>query len=485
MGKMVQEQTDRAAHTAAIAKEGRVRVLKPGRNCWRIARADKVAVLIDASNYYARLEQVLRQAKRSILIIGWDFDGRIKLCPDHDDCPPLGDFLRSLVEAKPELEIRILVWSVAVIHAPGDPVPLLLGASWQNHPRIAVRLDRQHPLYASQHQKLVAIDDALVFCGGIDLTIERWDTCGHREADPLRVRPDGSAYHPLHDIQMVAAGEAADVVTNVARERWRIATGEVLSAAEHGPDLWPPNLVPEFTDIPVAIARTAPAWEDAPAVHEIAALTEDLLSTARHSIYIETQYFAASNVRRVLEKSLAATRGPEIVVIVRRASPGVLERLVMGNNRDRLIRHLRRIDRHNRFRVFYPVVPGNDTPCEVLVHAKVVIVDEEIVRIGSSNLNNRSMGLDTECDLAVEATNNVERRAIGQLRERLLGEHLGVTPTEIAQAVAKHGSLIRGIDACNRNVRGLRPFPETDLDGPTEPIAGTGLLDPPRPLEPL
>ncbi|ANW05507.1 phospholipase [Bradyrhizobium icense] len=466
-----------------MAKEGRVRVLKPGRNCWRIARADKVAVLIDSSDYYARLEQALRQAKRSILIIGWAFDGRVKLCPDRDDCPPLRDFLRSLVEAKPELEVRILVWSAAVIHAPGDPVPLLLGAPWQNHPRITVRLDRQHPLYASHHQKLVAIDDALVFCGGIDLTIGRWDTAGHHEADPLRVRPDGSAYCPVHDVQMVAAGEAAGVAADVARERWRIATGEFLSAAEHGADLWPPDLVPDFTDIPVAIARTVPAWGDAPAVHEIAALTEDLLSAARHSIYIETQYFAAGNVRRILEKSLAAAVGPEIVVIVRRASPGVLERLVMGSNRDRLIRHLRRIDRHNRLRVFYPVVPGSDKPCELLVHAKVVVVDEDIVRIGSSNLNNRSMGLDTECDLAVEAANDIERRAIRQLRERLLAEHIGVTPTEIAQAVVDRGSLIHGIDACNRNVRGLRPFPETDLDGPTEPITGTGLLDPLPPVE--
>lgn len=481
----MQDQTDHAEGATAIAKEGRVRVLKPGRNCWRIARANRAAVLIDASNYYARLEQALRQATRSILIIGWDFDGRIKLRPDQGDCPPLGEFLRSLVEAKPELEIRILVWSAAVIHAPGDPLPLLLGAAWQDQARITVRLDRQHPLYASHHQKLVAIDDTLAFCGGIDLTIERWDTCGHSEADPLRVRPDGTAYHPVHDVQMVVAGEAAGVVADVARERWRLATGEFLSAAEHGPDLWLPDLVPDFTGMPVAIARTSPAREDAAAVHEIAALTEDLLSTARHSIYIETQYFAASNVRRILAKSLAAPRGPEIVAVVRRASPGVLERLVMGNNRDRLIRHLRRLDRHNRLRVFYPVVPGDGTPCEVQVHAKIVIVDEEIVRIGSSNLNNRSMGLDTECDLAIEAGNDIHRRAIRQLRERLLGEHLGVTPTEIAQAVAKHGSLIRGIDACNQNVRALQPFPETDLDGPTEPISGTDLFDPPRPLKPL
>jgi phosphatidylserine/phosphatidylglycerophosphate/cardiolipin synthase-like enzyme len=119
----------------------------------------------------------------------------------------------------------------------------------------------------------------------------------------------------------------------------------------------------------------------------------------------------------------------------------------------------------------------------VLVHAKVAIVDDEILRVGSANLNNRSMGLDTECDLAIEASTDAQRRTIADLRARLLAEHLDCTPQEIAQAIATHGSLIRAVEACNRSTRGLRPFPETDLDGPTEPVTGTGLLDPERPLE--
>ena len=154
----------------------------------------------------------------------------------------------------------------------------------------------------------------------------------------------------------------------------------------------------------------------------------------------------------------------------------------MGRNRDRLIRHLRQADRHNRLRVYYAVVPGKDAACEVLVHAKVVVIDDRILRIGSSNLNNRSMGLDTECDLAIEATTEAQRRAITRVRDTLLAEHLGVAPEDIARAISSRGSLIRGIEACNRGPRGLRPFPETDFDGPTEPITGTGFLDPKRPF---
>lgn len=476
-----QATSDNAAR--ATTKKGRPPVLKPGRNCLRITNARRAAVLIDASNYYARLEHALSHAKRSILIIGWDFDGRIKLCPDHQDCYPLGDFLRSLVEERAELQIRILVWSGTVVHGPGASLPLLVGAPWQDHPRITLQLDHHHPLYAAHHQKLVAIDDVIAFAGGIDLTVKRWDTSGHSEAHPFRFDPDGAAYPPVHDVHMVVDGQAAQVIADIARERWRVATGDVLNASQDQCDLWPPDLAPDFTDTPIAIARTVPAWGKTPAVGEIAALTEDLFSAARHSIYIESQYFTASNVRRFIEKSLAASRGPEIVVLVKRSSPGTLERFVMGVNRDRLMRHMRRADRHNRLRFYYPVVPGKHASCEVLVHSKVVIVDDEIIRIGSSNLNNRSMGLDTECDLAIEASNDDQCQAIARLRERLLAEHLGVAPEAIAQAVAKHGSLIRCIEDCNQNGRGLRPFPETDIEGPTEPIPGTGLLDPPRPLE--
>jgi phospholipase D1/2 len=92
------------------------------------------------------------------------------------------------------------------------------------------------------------------------------------------------------------------------------------------------------------------------------------------------------------------------------------------------------------------------------------------------------MGLDTECDLVIEAANSEHRSKIADIRDRLLAEHLGVTSDMMSSVIARTGSLIRGIDACNSNARGLRPFPETNLGGPTEPIAVTGLMDPLHPL---
>jgi phosphatidylserine/phosphatidylglycerophosphate/cardiolipin synthase-like enzyme len=461
-------------------------ILEAGRNCWCIERAERAAVLVDGACYFSRLEQALRSARRSILILGWDFDGRIRLRPDAgEDSPPLGDLLRSLVEIHFELEVRILIWSIATLHAPGETLPLIAGAAWQEHERIRLRLDREHPIYAAHHQKIVCIDDDLAFAGGIDLTVERWDTPRHGADEPLRLTPEGSSYAPVHDLQMVVDGAAAQAVAELARTRWRDATGEALEPVRNHDGLWPQGLEPDFAGASVAIARTAPQLGDHPEIREAAALTMDMLKGARHSIYIEAQYFVNFAVGDLLARHLASEEGPEIVIVTSQTLPGAFERFVMGANRDRLIRRMRRADRFDRLRVYYPVVPGEGYRRAIMIHAKLIIVDDVVVRVGSSNLNNRSVGLDTECDLAIEAGNDVERRNIGRLRERLLAEHLGAEPESVAHALALEGSLVRAIEVLNHNARGLRWFDAMVRSGPARPLFGTRLLDPRRPFEPL
>ncbi len=464
-------------------------ILRPGSNCWRAVPAEKAAVLIDGEEYFTQLEAALRKAQRSIMIIGWDFDGSIRLRPhvDSEASPPLGPLLRSLVEERPELEIRVLVWSVAVVHAPGAPGPLIFGAEWQNHPRLQIRLDKHHPLYAAHHQKIVCIDDSLAFVGGMDLTVRRWDTNEHSCDNPYRLREDGTIYEPVHDVQMVVTGPAAHSISELAYERWRLATGEEISCQPRPAlDPWPENLSPDFTNAPVAIARTYPAWGEQCAVQEAAALNLDALSAARKSIYIEAQYMTAPCIGDVLEQRLADPDGPEIIVIQTHESHGWAEKKVMGTNRDRLIRRLRKADRYNRLRAYYPVVPAKEGFCQVLIHSKLIIVDDAFLRIGSSNLNNRSIGLDTECDLAIESTNDEMRRTILRLRDRLLAEHLGVEPEIFSHIVSKEGgSLVKAIEQLNGNDRRLHVFDAMFDEGPMEPAVGTGLLDPLEPFEPL
>lgn len=459
-------------------------ILQPGRNCWQIVPSRRAAVLIDAGPYFRRLEQALLKAKRSIMIVGWDFDASIRLCPDRDS-PKLGDFLRTLVERESELEIKVLVWSFSVVHAPSAPLPALIGAAWQEHPRIKVELDTHHPFYAAHHQKIVTIDDAVAFVGGIDLTVDRWDSTRHAPNDPIRKCDDGSIYPAVHDIQMAVDGEAARQVAALARERWLDATGQSLSPVEPSTDPWPSDLKADFTDVDVAISRTRPTWDGHPGTHEVAALTVDALKAARQSIYIEAQYCAASFVGKLLGESLKRPNGPQIVIVMTRASRSPVEQWVMGNNRDRLIRRLRRADRFDRLRVYYPVVPNGCEDCDVLIHSKCIIVDDTFLRIGSANLNNRSMGLDTECDLAIEAKTAQGRRTIARIREQLLAEHLGI-PDELAgPAFASSPSLIAAIDRLNHNPRGLHPFDSVSENGPIHPVFATPILDPSRPFGPL
>lgn len=464
-------------------------ILQPGRNCWRIAPADKASALVDGAEYFTHLESALRKAERSIMIIGWDFDGSIRLRPDLDPehSPPLGPLLRSLVEARPELEIRILVWSIAVVHAPGAPAPLIFGADWQQHPRLHLRLDKHHPLYAAHHQKIVTIDDNLAFVGGMDLTVRRWDTRDHSCDNPYRLRDDGTIYEPVHDVQMVVSGPAARSVTEVAHDRWKIATGEELSLQHPSrSDPWPSGLPSQFTNAPVAIARTYPAWGEHTAVQEATALNVDALAAAKKSIYIEAQYMTAPCIGDVLEQHLANPNGPEIIIIQTHESHGWAEKKVMGTNRDRLIRRLRKADRYDRLRAYYPVVPSKDGECQVLIHSKLIIVDDTFLRVGSSNLNNRSIGLDTECDLAIEANSDDMRQTIAHLRDDLLAEHLATSVDVFAQTVEEEGgSLIGAIERLNTCDRRLRVFEAMSDDGPAEPAIGTSLLDPLEPFEPL
>jgi phosphatidylserine/phosphatidylglycerophosphate/cardiolipin synthase-like enzyme len=438
-------------------------------------------VLVDGATYFAHLHDALLLARRSILILGWDFDGRIKLRPQDDDCPAIGPFLRELVERKPDLHVDILVWSVAVWHAPSSPMGLLIGESWQEHPRIRLHLDTRHPIYAAHHQKIVCIDEALAFCGGIDLTVMRWDTSDHSIDGPLRRTPDNEPYGAVHDIQMVVQGEAAVALADIARDRWQRAGFALSPRVEWHDPIWPPSLAADFTNTPAALARTFPSWEDHAAIEEIAAVTQDVILAARTYIYIENQYLTAPDVGKALARKLAEPNGPDIVIVVTKASRGRAEQFVMGRNRERLLRRLIRADRYKRLRIYYPAICEGDVEHPIHVHAKLMVVDDRILRIGSANLNSRSMGLDTECDLLIEARDETTRRGICGIRERLMAEHLGTTAAVARETAIAERSLLISIDQLNHGRRRLKPI-DVRPRGPIRPVWGTLLLDPRRPI---
>ncbi len=60
-------------------------ILRPGETCWRRERANRLSVIIDAARYFAALRSAVRQARHSVMMIGWEFDTRISLDPRAQD----------------------------------------------------------------------------------------------------------------------------------------------------------------------------------------------------------------------------------------------------------------------------------------------------------------------------------------------------------------------------------------------------------------
>jgi uncharacterized membrane protein YdjX (TVP38/TMEM64 family) len=194
-------------------------------------------------------------------------------------------------------------------------------------------------------------------------------------------------------------------------------------------------------------------------VREVASVALESIASARRFIYIENQYLTSEAIGAALARRLAEPEGPEVVVVLPREEHGWLEQSSMGVMRARLLRHLHASNHHDRLRLFYPTIPDLEHAC-MNVHAKVMIVDDRYARVGSANLSNRSMGLDTECDLVLDA--DLDPRfgpVVASLRDRLLAEHLDCDPQAVADRLAERGSLIAAVEALRGRSRSLSPLP--------------------------
>lgn len=459
-------------------------IIRPGRNCGRRAKAHRAAVLVDAASYFAALASAIERAQRSILILGWDVHGDVRLLRDGASDRPasLMELLDAAVRRTRKLHANVLDWDFAAIYALDRQTLPLLQFAWRTHRRVHFRLDAEHPLGASHHQKLVVIDDAIAFVGGIDLAADRWDTREHRLDDPRRVNPWGRPYGPFHDVQLAVDGDAAAALGEIARDRWKRATGQHLSPSSTTADPWPPDLAADFENVTVAVARTDPAWGGRPEVREVEALYEDCVAAAARWIYIENQYLTSASVGNALAARLREENGPEIVIVVPRDCPGWLEQATMGVLRYRLVRRLLEADRFGRLRVLHPSFTAQPDVL-LTIHAKVMVVDDVLLRVGSSNLNNRSMGLDTECDVAIEAERSEIRDAIAAVRNGLVAEHLGVDADTVRETLTETGSLVTTVDRLaggERTLVTLKHEVEPWLD---EVIPEAAVVDPERPID--
>jgi phospholipase D1/2 len=454
-------------------------VLDPGRNCWRLAKANRFALLVDGSNYYQTLAQSIQQARRTVVIVGWDLDSRVRLGPAGGPgqlVPPLREFFPAVASANPDLNIFILTWDFPLLFANVRDPKLVWGRDPFKHPRVHLRFDSTHPPGASHHQKIVVIDDSLAFAGGMDLAGGRWDSPEHRPGDVRRAGKDGP-YPPSHDVQAMVDGEAARALAEIVRERWHRSTGTPIAASFQTREIWPDRVQPDFVDLPVGISRTDVDANGSGSL-EIEQLHLDLIDAAREHIYIENQYLTSSTIVSALCRRLEAASCPEVLIVLPLNNSGWLEDRTIEVLRRQSIRQLRAADRFKRLRICYPVVPGLDGQ-SLGVHSKILVVDNQLFRVGSSNLTNRSMRLDTECDLTIEATAPSQRLDISRLRNRLLAEHLGMPADAVDAFLSKDASLLRLVDSRSTESRSLR---ELSVEDQTEPIVDGELVDPSRPV---
>ena len=453
-------------------------IAREGHNCWRRTVAGRAAFLVDGAAYYHALRLALEKAERSVFVLGWEFDSRTRLERGQDQEPTIADLFHRSLRSRPQLQIYVLIWNSALIYSLDREFLPVLKHDWLSHRRLHFRLDDCHPLGASHHQKMVVIDDSLAFVGGLDIAAKRWDTSEHAPADPRRSDPGYPAYGPFHDVQIAVSGTAAAALGDLCRHRWRTATGQILPAPRPAGNVqWPDGLVPDVEEAAVAIARTGPPWGGAAPVTELRTLLVDLLNAARTAVYIENQYFASRLASRWLARRLGDADCPEVAVVTSGVSAGWLEERTMGLSRDFFLTRLRAADRHRRLGFYCPLVAGR----HLKIHSKLMIIDDRYLCIGSSNLNNRSLGLDSECNLLLDGSGRADvQGAIAGLRNRLLAEHLGGSPAVVAAAVADLG-LHGAIRHLGRPGRQLAPL----VAGVGSPAGALELraLDPEGPLE--
>ena len=457
-----------------------VSVLIPGETCWRTEAADRCAFLIDTEAYFTALYEALQKARRSILILGWSFDPRTRLVPDGydgpDDPDEVGHVLLRLARERPELEIRLLIWKSSLPIAATQEFFPHKARKWFEGSRVKFRLDDQVPLGACHHQKVVIIDDAVAFCGGGDIGTDRWDSIEHLDGDPRRCQPSGLIPPPRHEVMCVMDGPAARALGDLARERWLRATSERALAVEVEEDPWPDGVEPDLLDTPVGIARTEPAWAGRAEVRENEHLHLDAIRRARRLIYLENQYFTSPKIAEALAKRLSEPDSPEVVLVSTGGSPSWFDQMTMDTARSEVLFRLEQADRNNRFFAF---APHTTDGARIIVHAKVSIYDDEVLRIGSTNLNNRSFGFDTECDVAAVPTTAAGRAAIQRFRHRTIGHWIGESAEEFAAAEALIGSVgeaIQRFDTGRMQLLGATPpssierfVAEFQLGDPTSP----------------
>jgi phosphatidylserine/phosphatidylglycerophosphate/cardiolipin synthase-like enzyme len=363
-------------------------------------------VLIDGAEALPRIADEIGDARAHVYLAGWFFS------PDFDlvrgPAPsPLRDLL---AEAAERVDVRVLAWAGAPLplFQPSRKTVLTMRESLCRGTRIRCALDpHERPMHC-HHEKIVVIDDRVAFVGGIDLTFEHGD-----RFDSSRHVARGSA--GWHDLASRLTGPAVSDLAGHFRMRWHEVTGELLHASAAAARVPAgPHTVQVTRTIPEHIYENAPRGEFGILESYLA-----VLRSARRLVYLENQFLWSPEIANVLRDKLRDPPSDEFrLVLVLPARPnaggedtrGTLGELVEADaGRGRMVActlYARR----------------GSTADPVYVHAKLGIVDDRCLTLGSANLNDHSLFNDTEVNVLT-----LDPELARDTRLRLWAEHLECT----------------------------------------------------------
>jgi phospholipase D1/2 len=429
-------------------------VFNPGDNCWRTSEAAFATLLIDCDDFYRALHQAIRKAQHSIFVVGWDIDSRIRLLRGDEERNSsfpsvISELLAKKARKNPHLKVYLLRWDSSLAFF--KTRELLLKQIWdqQTPHNVHTRLDGKVPMGACQHQKIILVDDEVAFSGGMDVAVQRWDTREHPIEAPERKDEEG-AYGPFHDVQIMVAGPVVGHLAELVRWRWgRVADIDAVPirpvqrySLNVPPPAWPDGFAPVFRKIPCAIARTLPAMDDMPAVQEVRRMYLNLIAGARDFIYLENQFASRREIAEALNARLKACEPLRVVVVSTFRPTGTVECEAYWASRIDFKRILEQGIEKNRVGMLYSsLVDEQGNFADKHIHSKVAAIDDNYLIVGSANLTNRSMSLDTECDLVFAAANSMHRQQIAQARNDLIGEHCGRSAAQVSKLLARDKGL--------------------------------------------
>jgi phosphatidylserine/phosphatidylglycerophosphate/cardiolipin synthase-like enzyme len=445
-----------------------------GKTTWRVHEHAESGVLVDGRDYYFAFYQAALRARRSILLLGWQFDSDVHLVRGADrprgasaKDVELSPFLDRLCHERPDLEVRILAWDHSLVFTLEREVLQKIVFDVTTSSRLHFAWDGTVPLGGSHHQKVAIVDGQIAFVGSQDICQSRWDTSAHVARDPLRVSRLDIGDKPYHEVQAAVTGLPVRSLVELFCERWYHATGEILdpSALVHPlphADFGFVATVP-MPRSSIGLARTIPEGDGREPVREVRDMYVSAILEAERLVYLETQYLTSRAVCEALVERMINERKPklDVVMFLPRKPERLKEEITIGRPQAQTLWALSETAKAHGHRLgVYDVAvkDGEGDESWVYIHSKLMIVDDRFMTIGSANLTNRSMTIDSELNLAWEAAREdvALGNAIRRVRVRLLLEHLGeaadvrrvVRPHEIVQRLdatidAKRGRLRR------------------------------------------